>query len=123
MPPKSTPAAAPPPATPPRAPGALFRSSPSGNVVETIESAAGVTTAAPRPCTARATISIADEADRPQTSDAEAQRAGAPQEGHAAPGWVGGAPAEQQEAAIRERVGRDHPLEVLGSEVQIRADR
>ena len=44
-------------------------------------------------------------------------------EDHAAPEEVGGTTAEEQEAAIRERVGGDHPLEVLGSEVEIGADR
>src|ERR1700694_1828184 len=75
MPPIRTPAAAPLPATAPHAPSALLRSLPSVKVVEMIESAAGVTIAAPRPCTPLAAINIADEVERPHTSDAVAKRA------------------------------------------------
>ena len=57
MPPISTPAAAPPPPTAPQTPSALLRSVRSVNVVVMIESAAGVSSAAPKPCTARAMIS------------------------------------------------------------------
>src|SRR5207245_5389475 len=56
MPPSSTPAAAPKPPTAPHTPSAMFRSRPSTNVVERMDSAAGVMTAAPRPCTARAAM-------------------------------------------------------------------
>src|SRR5436190_23811671 len=48
-PPISTPAAAPKPPTAPQTPSAMLRSRPSVNVVDTIDSAAGVITAAPRP--------------------------------------------------------------------------
>ena len=37
----------------------------------------------------------------------------------AAPEQVGRAPAEEQEAAVRERVRRDHPLQVLLGEVEV----
>ncbi len=57
MPPSSTPAAPPEPATAPQTPSALLRSAPSRKVVVTIASAAGEISAAPRPWTARATIS------------------------------------------------------------------
>ena len=70
MPPISTPAAAPLPPTAPQAPSALFRSLPSVKVTEMIESAAGVTIAAPSPWTPRATISIPDDVASPQTSEA-----------------------------------------------------
>ncbi len=69
-PPISTPTAAPLPPIAPQIPSALFRSEPSSNVVEMIESAAGERIAAPRPCTARAAISIPSELDRPQASEA-----------------------------------------------------
>ena len=69
-PPISTPAAAPLPPTAPQAPSALFRSAPSVKVTEMIESAAGVTIAAPKPCTPRAAISIPDDVESPQTSEA-----------------------------------------------------
>ena len=69
-PPSSTPTAAPAPPSAPQIPSALFRSAPSSNVVITIESAAGEMIAAPRPCTARAPISIPSDCARPQTSEA-----------------------------------------------------
>ena len=56
-PPSRTPAAPPEPATAPQTPSALLRSAPSANVVVTSDSAAGDSSAAPRPCTARAMMS------------------------------------------------------------------
>ncbi len=56
IPPSSTPAAPPAPATAPQMPSARLRSAPSANVTVMIDSAAGETIAAPRPCTARAAI-------------------------------------------------------------------
>ena len=70
MPPSSTPTAAPLPPIAPQIPSALFRSEPSSNVVVMIESAAGERIAAPRPCTARAAISMPSEVESPQASDA-----------------------------------------------------
>ena len=49
IPPSRTPAAPPDPATAPQTPSALLRSAPSEKVVVTIESAAGESSAAPRP--------------------------------------------------------------------------
>ena len=57
MPPSSTPAAPPEPATAPQTPSALLRSAPSANITVTSDSAAGESSAAPRPWTARAAIS------------------------------------------------------------------
>ncbi len=74
MPPSSTPTAPPEPATAPHTPSARLRSEPSLNVVVRIESAAGESSAAPRPWTARAPISIASLWARPPTSDAAANR-------------------------------------------------
>jgi hypothetical protein len=51
-------------------PSALVRSFPSANVVVTIESAAGETSAAPRPCNARPPISTPEEVAMPLISDA-----------------------------------------------------
>ncbi len=70
MPPASTPTAAPAPPSAPQIPSALLRSAPSSNVVMTIESAAGVMIAAPRPWTARATISTPSDQARPQKNEA-----------------------------------------------------
>ena len=69
MPPMSTPAAAPKPPTAPQTPKAMLRSLPSVKVVERIDSAAGVITAAPRPWNARAAISEASDQARPARSD------------------------------------------------------
>ncbi len=70
MPPKRTPAAAPLPPIAPQMPSALFRSGPSSNVVVMIESVAGDTIAAPKPCTARAAMSTPVVLARPQASEA-----------------------------------------------------
>jgi hypothetical protein len=56
-------------------PSALFRSAPSGNVVEMIESALGVMIAAPMPCTARAVIRAPGDQASPQTSEASVKAA------------------------------------------------
>ena len=70
MPPNRTPAAAPPPPIAPQIPSALFRSGPSSKVVVMIESVDGDTTAAPKPCTARAAMSTPVDPARPQTREA-----------------------------------------------------
>ena len=70
MPPISTPAAPPAPASAPQMPSALLRSAPSVNVVVTIDSAAGETIAAPRPCTPRAAISQPSRVAKPPASEA-----------------------------------------------------
>ena len=72
MPPSSTPAAPPEPATAPQTPSALLRSAPSAKVVVTSASAAGEMSAAPRPCTARATISQMSLWASPPASEAKA---------------------------------------------------
>ena len=74
MPPSRTPAAAPKPPTAPQTPSAMFRSRPSVNVVERIDNAAGVMTAAPSPCSARAEISDASDHARPAISEARVNR-------------------------------------------------
>ncbi len=73
-PPASTPTAAPEPPTAPQMPSALLRSAPSVKVVDTIDRPAGVTSAAPRPCTARAAISAVSLLARPQANDAIVKR-------------------------------------------------
>ena len=64
------PAAAPNPPTAPQTPSAMLRSRPSWNVVERIESAAGVMIAAPSPWKARAVMSDASDQARPAKSEA-----------------------------------------------------
>ncbi len=70
MPPSSRPNAPPPAAIALQTPSALVRSSPSANVVVMIDSAAGETSAPPRPCSARAATSHVSEVARPLSSEA-----------------------------------------------------
>ena len=72
MPPSSTPAAPPEPATAPQTPIALLRSAPSSKSTVTSESAAGDSSAAPRPWMARAMMSWASFWASPPASEASA---------------------------------------------------
>ncbi len=65
MPPSSRPKAPPPAAIAPQTPSAFVRSGPSGKVVVMIESAAGETSAPPRPCRPRNAISWPELVARP----------------------------------------------------------
>ena len=123
MPPSRTPAAPPEPATAPQTPSALLRSAPSANVVVTIDSAAGETSAAPRPCTRagddQPDLALGEAAG--QRGEREEDEAG--DEQAAAAEQVGEAAAEQQEAAEDQGVGVDDPREVVLGEVEVLADR
>ncbi len=68
-PPSSTPAAPPLPETAPQMPSAMLRSRPSANVVVRIDSAAGASSAAPSPCSARNAISEPSDQARPSSSE------------------------------------------------------
>ena len=70
IPPSSRPTAPPPTAIAAQTPRAFVRSLPSRNVVVTIESAAGETSAAPSPCNPRVTISQVSLVARPQSREA-----------------------------------------------------
>ena len=122
-PPSSTPAAPPAPATAPQIPSARLRSDPSANVVVMIDSAAGETIAAPRPWMARAAISHPSDWAMPPASEATREQHQADHEHAAAAEQVGHPPAQQQEAAERERVGVHDPRQVGACEVQVLADR
>src|SRR3954468_1023561 len=74
MPPSSTPAAPPEPATAPHTPMAVLRSRPSAKRTVTSEKAAGESSAAPRPWTARAEMSHTSLWARPPASEAPAKR-------------------------------------------------
>ena len=69
MPPSSRPTAPPPTAIAAHTPIAFVRSAPSANVVVTIESAAGETSAAPKPCSPRATMRNSEDGASPQMSE------------------------------------------------------
>ena len=74
MPPSSTPAAPPEPATAPQTPSALLRSAPSSKISVTSDRAAGDSSAAPRPWTARAAINQTSFWASPPASEAPANR-------------------------------------------------
>ena len=84
-----------------------------------IESAAGEMIAAPRPCRARAPISEASLQAKPASSERDREHDEADDEDPSAAEQVGGAAAEQQEPAEDERVGADHPLQVLLREAEV----
>ena len=73
-PPSSSPTAAPPTAMAAQTLSAFVRSAPSLKVVVTIDSAAGDTMAAPRPCSARATMRNSEEVAKPARNDAPVKR-------------------------------------------------
>ena len=100
-----------------------MRSAPSVKVVVRMDSVAGATTAPPRPWNARATIKLALALGQAtgQRRRGEQQE---PDEQHPlVPEQVRRAPAEQQEAGERDRVGVDDPLQVDDREAEVIADR
>ena len=123
IPPRRTPAAAPKPPTAPQAPSAMLRSRPSLKVVVRIESADGVIAAAPSPWSARAPISDSSLQASPQRSDPIEKTTRPAHEDGAPPEDVGEAAAEQEKPSEDERVGADHPLQVLLRETEVELDR
>ena len=101
----------------------MLRSRPSVKVVVRIERAAGVMVAAPRPWSARATMSDVSSHANPQSRE-PTEKMTRPGHEHDAPADdVRQTAAEQQEAAEHERVGADDPLQVVLREPEIRLDR
>ena len=101
----------------------MLRSRPSRKVVVRIERADGEIVAAPSPCSARAAIS-----ERLAPGEAAEERADREDDepDHEDPPpaeQVGEPAAEEQEASEDERVGGDHPLQVLLREVEVGLDR
>ena len=124
MPPSSRPTAAPPAAIALHTPSAFVRSGPSANVVVMIDSAAGETSAAPRPCSARAAISIPDEVREPAQQRRDVENSTTPaRKIRLRPMQVAGPAAEQQEAAEQQRVAVDDPLQVGRREAEVALDR
>ena len=110
-----------PPSAPPRFPSALLRSGPSGKVVEMIERAVGVMTAAPTPWTTRAASSAAGDHATPQPSDAAVKSRDARHEQATAPQQVGRPPSEQQQAAVASaRTRCEDPLQAVLREADVR---
>ena len=99
MPPSSRPNAPPPAAIALQTPSAFVRSSPSAKVVVMIDSAAGETSAPPRPCSARAPTSSASDGREPVEQRRGREDRDAREEEPRAAEQVAGAAAEQQEAA------------------------
>ena len=122
-PPATTPSVPPMPASAPQTPSAMLRSRPAGKVTVSSASAAGESSAAPTPWTARAAISALGRGHEAagQRGDAEQREAG--QEEPAAAEQVARPPAEQQQAAERERVAVDDPLQAVGGEPEVGLDR
>ena len=79
--------------------------------------------AAPSPCNERAPISDASLQARPASSEPSGEDYEAADEHAATAEQVGCTPAEEQEAAEDERVGADHPLQVLLREAEVVLDR
>ena len=71
-PPAMTPSVPPRPASAPQMPSAVLRSRPCGNVTVTMASAAGDSSAPPKPCSARAAIRTPDDGARPPASEPSA---------------------------------------------------
>ena len=120
-PPSSTPAAPPLPEAAPQMPSARLRSRPSRKVVVRIDSAAGESSAAPRPCSARKAISEPSDQASPSSSELTVKRREPGHEQAPASEQVGEPAAEQQHAAEEDRVGGDHPLQALLREVRGRS--
>ena len=122
-PPKSTPAAAPLPPIAPQMPSALLRSEPSANVVMMIDSTAGDDDRRSDPLHRARRDQHADRVGKP----AGQRRRGEdrhPDQEHPPPAeQVGRAPSEQQEAAERDRVRDQHPLQRGVGHVQRVLDR
>ena len=117
-PPSSTPTAAPAPPTAPQAASAWVRGVPCGKVLIRIDSAAGDSSAAPSPWPARAANSVAALPASAAASEDGDEHAQAGQEHPPAAEQVGGASAEQQQAAEDQRVARDRPADVAAGDVQ-----
>ena len=103
----------------PQMPSALLRSAPSGNMFITMDSAAGSTSAAPKPWTPRMTIRKVSERGEPAGQRGAGEHDQAGHEEAAAADQVSRAAAEEQEAAEGQAVGGDHPLQVGLGEVEL----
>ena len=88
-----------------------------------IERAAGETSAAPSPCSERNAISEPSDQASPSSSELTVKRSDPGDEEPAASEQVGEPAAEQEHAAEEDRVGGDHPLQVLLAEVEVGLDR
>ena len=100
-------------------PSALFRSEPSLKVVVTMESAAGESSAPPRPWTARAAIRAPSDSAKPPASEAAAKMSRPTMKISPAAEEVGEPAAEEQEAAEGEDVCVDDPGEAVLVELEV----
>src|SRR5215207_7151269 len=124
MPPSRTPTAPPEPTAAPQTPIALLRSEPSAKSTVTSDSAAGESSAAPRPWTARAATSQPALWASPPASDAAANRIRPATNRRRRPSRSAiDTTAEQQEAAEHEHVRVDDPRQVVRREPELRPDR
>ena len=103
MPPSSRPTAAPPVAIAAQTPSAFVRRSPSAKVVVRIESAAGATSAAPRPWRPRARIRNVEESAIPFRNDAAVKTTTPARKTRLRPIRSPALPPEEEKAAEDER--------------------
>ena len=99
------------------------RSEPSLKVVVRIDSAAGSIIAAPSALRQAGADQDARAAGETADQRGDAEQHGAGDEDPPAAEQVGGAAAEQHEAAVGEQVGARDPLQALHGEAQVAADR
>ena len=88
-----------------------------------IERPAGAVNAAATPLTKRVAISSVPSSTRPPRAEATANTPSEIEEHAPAAEQVGGAAAEQQEAAVAEHVGGDDPLQRAGRHAEVGLDR
>ena len=123
MPPSSRPTAPPPTAIAAQTPSAFVRSAPSLKVAVTIESAAGETRAAPRPCSPRLTISHVEPVARAQSSEADVKSTRPTRKIFLRPARSPARPPRRRKPAEEQRVGVDDPLQVRVRHVEVLLDR
>ena len=104
-------------------PSALLRSRPSAKVVISSDSAAGASSAPPRPWSARNAMSDPSDQARPHSSELS-EKTPSPTRKQAPPTEEVCKPtAEEQGAAEHDRVGGDHPLQTRLREAEVHLDR
>ena len=122
QPPSSGPSAAAAPATAPHTPNAIPRARPV-KVPDTIERVEGEVMAAPKPCTARAAISISMLREPPASDRAEHEHGDAGDEDALPPDLVADAAPGDDERGKDQRVDRIDPLELLERGIELALDR
>ena len=108
--------------TPAQVPIALPRSA-GGKALVTIESVAGIISAAPMPWTTRLATSVVVSGARPAVAEESANSVDPDQERQPAAEDVAEAPAGHQQDRERQRVAVDRPLEAREARAEVALDR